>query len=75
MPPIHTNNISPVKPDQLLCPINASQHSHCDVGFPSVCGEYVLLPLVNKEVALAYGRTEYFKTSNSSRDRGGKKVE
>ena len=30
----------------------------CNVGFPSVCCEYVLLPLNNKEVALAYGRAE-----------------
>ena len=31
----------------------------CDVGFPSVCYEYILLPLVNKEAALVYGRAEY----------------
>ena len=30
-----------------------------ELGFPSVCCEYVLLPLVNNEAALAYGRTEY----------------
>ena len=30
----------------------------CDVGV-SACCEYVLLPLVNKEAALAYGRAEY----------------
>ena len=30
-----------------------------DVGLPSVCCEYVLLPLVNKDAALAYDRTEY----------------
>ena len=29
-----------------------------DVEFPSVSYEYVLLSLVNKEAALAYGRTE-----------------
>ena len=29
-----------------------------DVGFPSVCYEDVLLPLANKEAALAYGRAE-----------------
>ena len=46
-----------------------------DVGFPSVWYEYVLLPLVNKESALAYGRIEYSKSGNPSRDRGGKKVE
>ena len=27
-----------------------------DVGFPSVCYEYVFLPLVNKEATLAYDR-------------------
>ena len=46
-----------------------------DVGFPSVCCKYVLLPLVNKESALAYGRAEYSKVGNPSRDRGGKKAE
>ena len=35
--------------------------SFFDVGCPSVCCEYVLLPLVNKEADLAYGRTEYSK--------------
>ena len=30
-----------------------------DVGLPSVCCEYVLLPLANKEAASAYGRAEY----------------
>ena len=33
--------------------------SPSDVEYPSVCYEYVLLPLLKKEVALAYGRTEY----------------
>ena len=36
-----------------------------DVGFPSVCYEYVLSPLVNKEAALAYSRVEY---SQAGRD-------
>ena len=45
------------------------------MGFPSVCCEYVLLPLVNKEAALTYGRAEYSKAGNPSRDRRGKKVE
>ena len=45
------------------------------VGFPSVCCEYVLLSLVNKEAGLAYGRAEYSKAGNPSRDRGGKKTE
>ena len=43
-----------------------------DVGFPSVCCEYVLSPLVNKEAALSYGRAEYSNVGNPSRDRGGK---
>ena len=30
----------------------------CDVWFSSVCCEYALLLLVNKEAALAYGRAE-----------------
>ena len=30
-----------------------------DVGFPSVSSEYILLPLVNKETALAYDRADY----------------
>ena len=34
------------------------------MGFPSVCYEYVLLLLINKEAALAYGRTEYGKAGN-----------
>ena len=29
-----------------------------NVGYPSVCCEYVLLPLDNKEAALDYGRAE-----------------
>ena len=36
-----------------------------NVGFPSVCYEYVLLPLVNKEAASAYSRAEY---SQAGRD-------
>ena len=44
------------------------------VGFTSVFCEYVLLLLVNKEAALAYGRAEYSKAENPSRDRGRKKV-
>ena len=38
-----------------------------DVGFPSVCCEYVLLPLVNKEATLAYNRAEC--SSEAGRDR------
>ena len=41
-----------------------------DMGCPSVCCEYVLLPLVDKEAALSYGRAEYSKLGNSSRDTG-----
>ena len=33
-----------------------SGHFICDMGFPSVCCEYVLLPLVDK--SLAYGKAE-----------------
>ena len=33
-----------------------------DVQFPSVCYEYVLLPLVNREAALVYSRAEYSQT-------------
>ena len=45
------------------------------MGFSFVCYEYVLLPLVNKEAALAYSRAEYSKAENPSRDREGKKAE
>lgn len=31
---------------------------HIDVGFPAVCCEHALLPLVNKKVTSAYGSTE-----------------
>ena len=47
----------------------------CYVGFPSVCCEYILLSLVNKEAALTYGKAEYSKAINPSRGRGGKKTE
>ena len=33
------------------------------------------MPLVNKEAALVYGRAEYNKVENLSRDRRGKKIE
>ena len=45
-----------------------------DVGFPSVCYEYALFSLVNKEAILVYGRAKYSKAGNPSKDRGGKKV-
>lgn len=35
-----------------------------DMGLPSVCSECVLLPLVNKETALAHGRAEYRQVKN-----------
>ena len=44
------------------------------MGFPSVCYEYVLFPLVNKDTALTYGKAEYNKAGNSSRNGGGKKA-
>ena len=50
-------------------------HTHQLDGFPSVCHGDVLLSLVNKEAALAYGRAEYSKAGNSSTDKGGKKAE
>ena len=52
-----------------------SQKRGDDVGVSSVCCEYILLPLVTKETALAYGRVEYNKVGNPSRDRRGRKVE
>ena len=45
------------------------------MGCSSVYCEYVLLSLVNKEAALAYGRAEYSKAGIPSRDRGEKKME
>ena len=39
-----------------------------DVGFPSACSEYVLLPLVEKEAASAYGRTEYSQPGRDERE-------
>ena len=38
-----------------------------DVGFPSVCCEYVLVLLVNKEVTLAYGRAEQWKQGRKTK--------
>ena len=45
-----------------------------DVQFPSVYCEYVLLPLIIKEVSLSYDRAEYSKARNPNRDRRGKKA-
>ena len=46
-----TNNVHS-GPQASLFPGNSSSSSYSlDVGFPSVCYEYVLLPLVNKEAA------------------------
>lgn len=36
------------------------------MGFISLCCEYVLLQLVNKETVLVYGRAEYSKGKNQS---------
>lgn len=38
------------------------------MGCSSVCCEYVLLILVNKEGALVYGKAEYSYAGNPSRD-------
>ena len=46
-------------------PFSHSNFSHIDVGFPSVCYEYVLFLFVSKEAALTYGRAEY---SQAGRD-------
>ena len=54
--------------------VQAHTHTH-DVGLLSECCENLLLPLLNKEAAVAYGRTEYSNAGNLSRDREGKKVE
>ena len=40
-----------------------------DVGFPSVCCEYILLPLVNKKSTVVYGKAEYSKVQNLNRDK------
>ena len=48
-----------------LKPFLFRQKREDDMGFPSVCCEYVLVPLVNKESALAYGKEEY---SQAGRD-------
>ena len=45
------------------------------MGCPFVSCEHVLLPMVNKDTALAYGKADYSKVGNQSRNRGGKKVE
>ena len=38
------------------------------MGFPSVCCEYVLLPLVNKEAASAYGRVNIARLEEIERE-------
>lgn len=43
-----------------------------DVGFPSVCGEYVLLP--DRLFWPSYDMSKYSKEGTQSRDRGGKKA-
>lgn len=44
------------------------------IGNTKTC-EYVSLPLLNKDAASAYGRTEYSLVGNPSRDTRTKKVE
>ena len=39
-----------------------------DVGFPSGCYKYVLLPFVNKEAVLADGRAEYMQSGRIQRE-------
>lgn len=46
----------------------------CDVRNSPLYAVNVLLPLVNKETALAYGREKYSKAGNPRRDRGGNKA-
>ena len=41
--------------------------SACAMIFPSVCCEYVLLPLVNKEAVSASGLAEYYKVEIANR--------
>lgn len=47
----------------------------CDVGFPSICCEHILLPLVSEEATLAYSWADYRKAGTPIKDREGKKVE
>ena len=42
------------------------------MGFPFVCYKYILLPLVNKDAALAYSRADY---NQDERDIEREKVE
>ena len=53
--------------------LNISNEVIVDVGCPSICYEYVLLPLVNKEAALTSDRAEDNKVGNPSRERGRKR--
>lgn len=39
--------------------MRAEMHIAQCMGFPSICYEYGLLPLVSKETVFTYGRTEY----------------
>ena len=61
---LQQGQIIPTKPHLLLVP---------DVGCPSVCYKYVLLPLVNKEAALAYSRAEYSQAGRDIERVGGVK--
>ena len=46
--------------------------SASDMRFHSVCCDYVLLPLVNNETALIYGRAEYSKAGKLNSMQGEK---
>ena len=45
------------------------------MGCPSVCCEYVLLPLTNKEADLANNQAEYTQAGNLRKEPEGKKAE
>lgn len=46
----------------------SNKNFYFDLGYPSVCCEYVLLPLVNKEAALSQGKAEYSLVGNPNRE-------
>lgn len=45
------------------------------MGYLSIDWEYVFLPLVYKEAAMAYGKAEYSQVGNPSKITGRRKVE
>ena len=51
------------------CPMSPAQRPPSNVGRLSVFCEYILLPFVNKEVALAYGKAAQRQVGNPSRDK------